>query len=236
MAWHQTDQSAAPKVALGSPEPSERDQPVSELKTVGGTFQRDGVQPWTRRCTKRGPSSSTLHRIRPILDPPAAHVFGHRANDELAEPVVSDRIGHRDGRPARPVLRVGHSRSVRIDADAAATVRREIGLLDDRAHVACSGRCSKSRRWTSRSPAAWSNSSWCPCRVVRVWRGSRRAGLCVTNDFGFEVAHGPAAVRSAVGELPSAVVVGFGEERLAMALREPPTFDQLERQPGASSA
>ena len=93
MPWHQTDQSAAPKVALGSPEPSERDQPAPVLKTVAGTFQRDGVQPWTRRCTKRSPSSNTLHCIRPILDPPATHVFGHRANDELAEPVVSDRIG-----------------------------------------------------------------------------------------------------------------------------------------------
>jgi hypothetical protein len=95
MPWHQTDQSAAPKVALGSPEPSERDQPVPVLKTVGGTFRRDGVQPWTRRCPTRSPSSNTLHCIRPILDPRATHVFGHRANDELAEPVVSDRIDQR---------------------------------------------------------------------------------------------------------------------------------------------
>ena len=92
MSWHQTDQSAAPKVALGSPEPSERDQPVPVLKTVGETFQRDAAQPWTRRCTKRSPSSNTLHCIQPILDPSATHVSSHPANDELAEPVVSDRI------------------------------------------------------------------------------------------------------------------------------------------------
>jgi hypothetical protein len=92
MAWHQTDQSAAPKVALASPERSERDQPVRVLKTVGETFQRDAAQPWTRRCTKRSPSSNTLHCIQPILDPSATYVFSHRANHELAEPVVSDRM------------------------------------------------------------------------------------------------------------------------------------------------
>src|ERR1022692_2924172 len=112
MAWHQTDQSAAPKVALGSPEPSERDQPVPVLKTVGETFQRDAAQPWTRRCTKRSPSSNTLHCIQLILDPSATHVFSHRANDELAEPVVSDRIPKRSRGRLAPAAASSHSPTI----------------------------------------------------------------------------------------------------------------------------
>jgi catechol 2,3-dioxygenase-like lactoylglutathione lyase family enzyme len=113
---HQTDQSAAPKVALSGVAPSERDQPVPGLKTVAGTFQRDAVQPRIKRCTNRSRSSNTLHCIRPILDPPARHVFGHRANDELADPVVSDRIPqHAPRTPDQDARRRGPFVSVHLD-------------------------------------------------------------------------------------------------------------------------
>ena len=68
------------------------------------------------------------------------------------------------------------------------------------------------------------------CRdVVGVWGGSRRPGLSAADDFSFEVPDGPIAVGGAVSELPSAVVVGFAEKRLAVALGEPSAVDQLDR-------
>ena len=65
--------------------------------------------------------------------------------------------------------------------------------------------------------------------MVGVWGGSRRAGLCAAVISALEVADGPPAVGGALGELASAVVVGFGEQRLAVALCQPPAVDQLDR-------
>jgi hypothetical protein len=70
--------------------------------------------------------------------------------------------------------------------------------------------------------------SRCRRELIRVRDCSRRAGLRAVGDLCLEVAHGPIAVGGATGELTSAVVVGFGEERFAVALRELPVVHQFD--------
>ena len=71
--------------------------------------------------------------------------------------------------------------------------------------------------------------SCCGCDVIWMRGCSCLAGLCATDDLGFEVPDGPAAFGGAVGELAAAVVVGFSKERLAVTLCEPTGVDQLDR-------
>lgn len=66
------------------------------------------------------------------------------------------------------------------------------------------------------------------CKMVRMYCCPCGTGWGA-GDLGFDVADGPAAVGSAVCELPSAVVVGFSEECFAVALRESPAVDQFDR-------
>jgi hypothetical protein len=66
------------------------------------------------------------------------------------------------------------------------------------------------------------------CNVIGMWGGPRPVGRRAARDLCFELANGPSAVGGAVRELASAVVVRFGEERLAVALRESPVVDQLD--------
>jgi hypothetical protein len=92
MACHPTDQGVAVMVALSSPAASDRCQPVPALKTAGETSQRDAAQPWTRRCTKRSPSSNAGHCIQQFWIHLRRMSLATGPRNELAEPVVSYRI------------------------------------------------------------------------------------------------------------------------------------------------
>lgn len=73
------------------------------------------------------------------------------------------------------------------------------------------------------------------CKMVRMYCCPCGTGWGA-GDLGFDVADGPAAVGSAVCELPSAVVVGFSEECFAVALREPCCVGNYVAWPGEGRA
>ncbi len=60
--------------------------------------------------------------------------------------------------------------------------------------------------------------------MVGVWLGPR-SPLGGARDFGFEGSHRPATFGGAPGECASAVMVRFGEERLAVALGQQTGID-----------
>jgi hypothetical protein len=67
------------------------------------------------------------------------------------------------------------------------------------------------------------------CDLVGVRTCSRRSRLSVGLERGMEVPDGPPPVGGALAQLTSPIVVRFGEERFAMALRKSPALDQLDR-------
>jgi hypothetical protein len=65
--------------------------------------------------------------------------------------------------------------------------------------------------------------------VVGVWLSLLLAGVRRTRDLGLERPDGPATIRRTPGQRASAMMVGFGKERLPVALRQCASVDQLDR-------
>jgi hypothetical protein len=63
------------------------------------------------------------------------------------------------------------------------------------------------------------------CNKVRVWDSALSPRCRIADDRGFEVSNGPSLLGGTSGEVAAAVVVGFGQEGFAVALREPAAVD-----------